>query len=188
MDIKEALIKNNNKLYWHDQFIDTVYTAAALILNRIIEDLNETEKQLFFNTMTDEGIAIYKKYLNIETQTGASIEEQRQEIQANWLAARGKKFTLNMVEEVCEAWDRGAVNVAFINGVIRINFLEIYGIPKFFDSIKTTLERIKPAHIPLEFIFLTHSWRDVNTRKWQFFNSNTWDYVKEGDWTNGTDN
>ena len=47
MDIKEALIKNNNKLYWHDQFIDTVYTAAALILNRIIEDLNETENSSF---------------------------------------------------------------------------------------------------------------------------------------------
>lgn len=165
MDIKEALIKNNNKLYWHDPFIDTVYTAAALILNRIIEDLNETEKQMFFNTMTETGILIFERYLNIIPPTGATIAERRQNLQSSWLAAKGKKFTIQMVKDVCEAWEKGAVSVEFKNSEIVVTFIDTYGIPRFYKTVESIIERIKPAHLGLKFVIKYNTHRIIGNIK-----------------------
>lgn len=180
---REDLIKNNNKLYWKDKFINDIYNAAAIALDKGLEELEEAEKQMFFDTMTKCGVLLFEKYLNILPPEGATIDERRQNIQANWLATKGKKFTIQMVKEVCEAWKKGAVNVTFTKGIIRISFIDIFGIPKFYKNIKETVENIKPAHIPLEFEFLTHSWRDLRKYTWRFFTIKTWREVKEGEWT-----
>lgn len=183
-DIKNRLVENNNKLYRKDPFVNDLYNAVALIYEAILSRLDETEKQLFFDTMTLRGIIIFEKYLGISVPAGTSIEERRNNIKANWLAVRGKKFTLKMIEEICLAWDKGKVNVTFTSGKIRIAFVEIYGIPSFIDNLKKTIDRIKPAHLPYEFIYQLHTWGDVKTHIWGFFKTHDWEYVKSGDWTN----
>jgi hypothetical protein len=184
-DIKEKLITNNNKLYQKAIFVDDFYTVVAVVFESVLSRLNETERQLFFDTMGTVGIEIFEKYLGITSPIGASIEERRNNIKANWLATRGKKFTLKMIEEICLAWDRGRVDVSFTSGKIKIAFLEIYGVPSFIENLKKTIEKIKPAHLPYEFIYQLHTWGDVKTHTWEFFKTHNWEYVKSGDWTNG---
>ena len=184
-DVKERLIYNNNKLYRKAVFVNDFYTVVAIVYESLLSRLDEAEKQLFFDTMTLPGIEIFERYLGITVPTGTSIEERRNNVKANWLAARGKKFTLKMIQEICLAWDKGKVDVSFTSGKIKIAFLEIYGIPSFIDSLRKTIDRIKPAHLPYEFIYQLHTWGDVKTHTWDFFKNNTWEYVKSGDWQNG---
>lgn len=181
-EIKQRLVRNTNKLYWKDKFVNDLYSASAVILNEIVSNLEETEKQIFFDTMPEKAVKMHEKYLQISPPENATVDERRQNVQANWLATKGRKFTIQMIKDVCEAWKKGAVNVTFIDGVITINFIDIFGVPKFYKNIKETVENIKPAHIPLEFVFLTHSWRDASIYKWNDFRTKTWGYAKGEEW------
>lgn len=178
----EALIQDTNKLYREDPFVRDFYFAIGLLLDELLERLEEAEKQLFFDTMTEVGIDFFERYLLIQKVQGASLEERRQNVQANWLATKGKKFTIQMAQEVAAAWDNGAIKVDFLEGKIYISFLEIYGVPKYIDQITATLENIKPAHLPLYFIYRTHSWRDLLPYTWGFAAQKTWETIGKGAW------
>ncbi len=117
----------------------------------VLERLDEAEKQEFFDTMTETGVQLIEGYLGIVPPKDADIAERRQNVQSNWLAAKGKKFTIEMIQDVAEAWDNGAVDVQFIGGKIIISFTQIFGVPKYIESITATIEKIKPAHIGFEF-------------------------------------
>ena len=164
-DTKERLIKNNNKLYWKDKFINDIYTAAAIVLDKTLSELEEAEKQMFFDTMTESGVLLFERYLNILPPEGATIAERRQNIQSNWLATKGKKFTIQMVKDVCEAWEKGAVSVEFKNSEIVITFIDAYGIPKFYKTVESIVESIKPAHLGLKFIIKYNTHRMVGSKK-----------------------
>jgi len=44
------------------------------------------------------------------------------------------------------------------------------------------MDDIKPAHLGLEWIFRTHSWRDATKKTWGFMKKRKWFDVKEGEW------
>ena len=87
-----------------------------------------------------------------------------------------------MIQDVAEAWDNGAVVVQFIGGKIIISFTQIFGVPKYIESITATIEKIKPAHIGFEFVYRTHSWRDLKAYTWEWAQTKTWAEIKEGNW------
>jgi len=178
----ENVIKNNNKLYRKDPFVIALYQAAGGEMEKAIAKLDEAGQQMFFDTMTETGVALFEGYLHIEPPAGADLDARRQNVQANWLAVKGKKFSLKMANEVCEAWDRGGINIVFEEGILKVNFTKTHGVPQYFEAIKKTLEDIKPAHLGLEWIFITHSWRDVESRTWGDLESMTWKDVAEGEW------
>lgn len=153
MNSAESMISYNNKIYRKDAFVRAVYTAAGGTMEMILNRLNDAEKQIFFDTMTEDGARLIEGYLGITPPDHASIEDRRQNIQSNWFAAKGKKFTIKMIRDVSEAWDNGAVDVQFTNGKIIITFIDIIGIPKYVDKIKETIEKIKPAHLDFEIAF-----------------------------------
>ena len=91
-------------------------------------------------------------------------------------------FASKMIQDVAEASDNGAVDVQFIGGKIIISFTQIFGVPKYIESITATIEKIKPAHIGFEFVYRTHSWRDLKAYTWEWAQAKTWAGIKEGNW------
>ena len=181
-DAGERMVQHNNKLYQKDDFVRALYNAAGLTVEGVLERLDEAEKQEFFDTMTETGVKLIEGYLGIIPPKDADIAERRQNVQSNWLAAKGKKFTIEMIQDVAEAWDNGAVAVQFIGGKIIISFTQIFGVPKYIESITATIEKIKPAHIGFEFVYRTHSWRDLKAYTWEWAQAKTWAEIKEGNW------
>lgn len=182
MNSTERMISYNNKLYQRDAFVRAIYAAAGGTVEAILTVLDDTEKQEFFDTMTEAGVRLIEGYLGIDPPVNADISERRQNVQSNWLAAKGKKFTIKMVHDLAEAWDNGAVDVQFTEGKIVISFTEIYGVPKYIESITATIDKIKPAHIGLLFVYRTHSWRDCLPYTWGWANTKTWFEIQEGNW------
>ena len=178
----KRMMQNNNKLYQKDEFVTELYKAAGIIMQEIVDRLDDVERQIFFDTMTETGVKIIETYLGIHPQKGAELADRRQNVQANWLAGKGKKFTLQMIQEVAAAWENGDVNVDFVDGKILIEFKFIYGVPKYIDQLIATIEMIKPAHLGYGFVYKTHSWRDVKQHTWRFIKERTWAEVKEGNW------
>lgn len=176
------MVQHNNKLYQKDDFVKALYNAAGLTVEGVLERLDEAEKQEFFDTMTETGVKLIEGYLGIVPPKDADIAERRQNVQSNWLAAKGKKFTIEMIQDVAEAWDNGAVDVQFIGGKIIISFTQIFGVPKYIESITATIEKIKPAHIGFAFVYRTHSWRDLKAYTWEWAQAKTWAEIKEGNW------
>ena len=86
------MIQNNNKLYQKDEFVTELYKAAGIIMQEIVERLSDVERQIFFDTMTETGVKIIETYLGIHPQKGAELADRRQNVQANWLAGKGKNL------------------------------------------------------------------------------------------------
>ena len=97
------MVQHNNKLYQKDDFVRALYNAAGLTVEGVLERLDEAEKQEFFDTMTETGVKLIEGYLGIIPPKDADIAERRQNVQSNWLAAKGKKFAFEMIQDVAEA-------------------------------------------------------------------------------------
>ena len=96
------MVQHNNKLYQKDDFVRALYNASGLTVEGVLERLDEAEKQEFFDTMTETGVQLIEGYLGIVPPKDADIAERRQNVQSNWLAAKGKKFTIEMIQDVAE--------------------------------------------------------------------------------------
>lgn len=181
MSFKDTIKGYINKLYRKDSFSNEFLKAIGTELDTSEQNIKDFESQLFFDTATDYGLRLYERDLGV-VNTKTLISERRQNVQANWRAARGKKFKLSDIQNICNAWRNGKVSVSFINGVIILEFNDIYGRPSDIDSLINTIENIKPAHLTLKYSILYHTWEDVAQKTWSDFNNKTWSYMKEGEW------
>lgn len=182
MSFKDIIKGYINRLYRKDTFTNEFLNAVGLELDYTEKSIKDFESQLFFDTATDYGLKIYERDLAI-VNTKTLLSERRQNVQANWIAVRGKVFRLQDIQNICNAWKNGKVSVSFKKGVILLEFNDIYGRPSDIDSLLLTIENIKPAHLPLEYTILYHIWGEVAKKTWQYFSNKTWNDVKEGDWT-----
>lgn len=178
----EDIIKSYiNKIYRKDSFTNKYLKAIGSELDNTKTNIADFESQLFFDTATDYGLRLYERDLGM-ININTLISERRQNVQANWVAVRGKKFKLSDIQNICNAWKNGRVTVDFINGVIVLTFNDIYGRPSNLDKLLETIENIKPAHLPLEYSIVYHTWGDVSKKTWGFFGDKNWNDVKEGEW------
>ncbi len=181
MSFKDTIKSYINRIYRKDDFTNEYLKAIGSELDNAETNIADFESQLFFDTATNYGLRLYERDLGI-VNTKTLISDRRQNVQANWTAVRGKKFKLSDIQNICNAWRNGKVSVSFTNGVIVLEFNDIYGRPSDIDSLLATIENIKPAHLPLEYSILYHTWGDVAKKTWGFFGDKNWNDVKEGEW------
>ncbi len=181
MNFKDTIKSYINKIYRKDRFTNMILHSVGKELELLEQEIKDFENQLFFDTATNEGLKIYERDLGLKANK-QTIDSRRQNVQANWTATRGKVFRLKDIQNICNAWRNGKVSVSFKNGVILLEFNDLYGRPSDLDSVLATIEEIKPAHLPLNYVVLFHTWSDTKTKTWSNFNDNNWNYVKEGEW------
>ena len=150
MTIKDDIIKLVNVVYRIDAFTNDYTEAVAKVFQRLIDFMESVKNNMFFDNLDEDGATWWEKFLKI-TQIGQTIEDRRAKIQAKWLSKYHNDIVL--IQRVCDAWKNGEVEVDFVNGKIQIQFIGSFGIPSDLDSLKDSIEEIKPAHLDFLILF-----------------------------------
>lgn len=156
MYYKTYLLNNMHKLHRKDPYIVNHMGAVGAELDYIKEEVDNVGKEFFFDSMTNIGIGVLEEEMDFYT-TG-SIEDRQSQIEARWKTG-GKCSTVSL-QEIADSWNNGKVLISFVNAVIKVIFNDL-GVPGDIEKLKDALEEAKPAHIPIEFIFIYRTHREL---------------------------
>jgi hypothetical protein len=133
-------------------------------MDAAIEDI---KLQLSIDSAT-WGLDIYEKELGIKTDLNKPLNDRRSLVKSK-LRGSGKADAVQ-IKVVADAYTDGNVVVSF-NGHIVVRFTSQYGIPPNLDDLKSVLEEVKPAHLPIEYEFVYRTWDEQDSYGW------TWDQL-----------
>lgn len=175
------MINYLHKLYRTDPWVTELFNSAGIEMDKIGELLTEIEQQIFFDTATETGLAVYEKELGITARKDVSIADRRSNIEAKW--KMGGISNLELIQMIADSWYNGAVEVEFINGEISVKFVSLYGIPTDIEGLKDAIEQIKPAHLAIYYTFKYRVWSEAQVHTWGtiYDNGITWKQVMEGE-------
>lgn len=151
MAIKDDIIKLLNVVYRKDPFTIDYTQAIATVFQRLIDFCNSIKNNMFFNTLDEDGVKWWENFLKITPLNSQTLEDRQSKIQAKWLSKYHNDIAL--IQRVCDAWKNGEVEVDFVNGKFQIQFVGSFGIPSDLDSLKESVEEIKPAHLDFLILF-----------------------------------
>lgn len=150
MLFKENLIKNTHKDYRLDPWINELYKSSGMSLDKFNATMLDLKAQYDFDTLT-WSLPIYEKLLKIKTNTSLSNADRGSFISAKWKMSG--KSDLQLLQSVANSWKNGKIKVEFIGGVIKLTFNGEYGVPTDITTLIQAINEVKPAHLPLEYIF-----------------------------------
>lgn len=151
MSIKDDIIALINRAYRTDEFVNDFTGAVTSVMNSIIAFCNTVHDNIFFDSLDEDGVLWWENMLAIIPASYQTIDDRRSKIQAKWLSTYHNDMEL--IQRVCDAWKNGEVEVDFVNGKIQIQFVGSFGIPSDLDSLKESVEEIKPAHLDFLILF-----------------------------------
>lgn len=151
MSIKDEIIKLINKAYRDDDFVGDFTDAVSKIFNKLVSFCESYKNNLFFDSLDTDGATWWENHLKIVPTPSQTIEDRRAKIQAKWLSKYHNDMAL--IQRICDSWKNGEVEADFVNGKIQIQFVGSFGIPSDLESLKDSIEEIKPAHLPLTWIY-----------------------------------
>lgn len=151
MSLKNTLLGYLHKIMRKDVVTSLIIGAASASIRNIEDALKEIVDNLFFVDRATWGLVLFEKELGIVTDKSLGFEARRATIKAK---SRGTgKLSLELIDSVCDAWKRADVHVWFEDGVIKIKFIDTGGVPDRVEDLQAMIEDIKPAHLPVEFIY-----------------------------------
>ena len=151
MSVKDDIIALINRAYREDEFINDFTGAVTSIMNAIIAFCNSVHDNIFFDTLDQEGVEWWEELMEITPTLTQSISDRRSKIQAKWLSKYHNDIVL--MQRVCNAWKNGEVEVDFVGGKIQLKFVGGYGVPADLESLKESINEVKPAHLPYDMIY-----------------------------------
>ena len=151
MSIKDAIIKLLNVVYRDDPFTIDFTQAVAKVFQRLIDFTESIKNNMFFDSLDEDGAKWWENFLAITPTNAQTLEDRQSKIQAKWLSKYHNDMEL--IQRVCDAWKNGEVEADFVNGKIQIQFVGSFGIPSDLDSLKESVEEIKPAHLDFLILF-----------------------------------
>ena len=148
---KDNLLKAINGLYRKDEWLNELFSCIGAEMDGMDGDIKDVKNNVFVDTATELGIAYYEKITNTVPRAGQTLDERRSAVLAK-LRSDGM-VTLDMLQNVADAWKNGEIEVSFTNGKINLTFVGDYGVPTDLAALKAVLEEIKPAHLPIDYAF-----------------------------------
>lgn len=148
MTIKDDIIKLINAVYRNDDFINDFTEALRIVFQRLIDFCDAVKDNHFFDKLDENGLIWWEVRLKIIPSATQTLDDRRATVQAKYLSNGHNEIKL--IQKICDSWKNGEVEADFVNGKIQIKFIGMYGIPSDLDSLKESIEEIKPAYIPLE--------------------------------------
>lgn len=134
----------------NDPYVKSIAEAIEKELLLISDSLIDIDNQMWFEKIT---WMINKELddLGIELQSNSDINNMRSIIEARW--KNNGKSDIKLLQSIANSWDENSINVKFTNGNIQIEFLDGYGSPIYISDFEKELERAKPAHLPILFLY-----------------------------------
>lgn len=151
MTIKDDIIKLINAVYRNDDFINDFTEALRIVFQRLIDFCDTVKDNHFFDRLNENGLIWWEARLNIIPSAIQTLDDRRATVQAKYLSNGHNEIKL--IQKICDSWKNGEIEADFVDGKIQIQFVSSFGIPSDLDSLKESIEEIKPAHLAFEFLF-----------------------------------
>ena len=148
---KDNLLKAINGIYRKDEWLNELFGCIGAEMDGMDGDIENVKNNVFVDTATEQGIAYYEKITNTVPRAGQTLDERRSAVLAK-LRSDGM-VTLDMLQNVANAWKNGEIEVSFTDGKIKLSFVGEYGVPANLTALKAALEEIKPAHLVIDYGF-----------------------------------
>jgi len=152
MSSRDDLIQHLHELYRNDPYINQLYNSIGLEFDKIKEIIDVLGGQIYFDQLTEDiGIPLMEKLLNFKTDPNSSLEDKQSQLEARYKSYG--KFSIDLLQAVCNSWKNGDVEAQLINGDISIKFVGEYGVPTDLDNLKKAIQVIKPAQLMVLYSF-----------------------------------
>lgn len=171
------LIKNLNKYIRKDSYVIDVLDSVNMELKAVEDSAKDLRNQFSFSTMT-WGADLLANKMGIKLDPNLTQDVKNSIIAGYWKS--DSKCDLNLLQTICNSWKNGVIEVSFQNSKIIITFVGLIGIPEDIDALKEQINKAKPSHLDLEFIFKYNIWNTVKTKTWGNLQTKTWDTVLQG--------
>jgi len=156
---QERLLKNLHKIVRDDVYINELCKSSGLELDELELVLNDIYEQYWFDSMT-WGADIVAKQLNVKLDDSITQAEKNSLLEARWKASG--KSDVFLLQTICDSWKNGEIDVFFKSRRIQIKFIGEYGVPSDLNSLKAELDKSKPAHLAIDYLFRYLLIKDVN--------------------------
>ena len=150
MEIKESFLKLLHRIYRKSEFIAEFIEAVESLFTKIQIVIQRLEFLLHFNRLDEQGCEWWEHLLDI-SNVAATLSDRRANIRAKFIICVHNDIVL--LQKACDSWKNGEVEVGFKGGKIQIQFVGSFGVPSDLDSLKKTIGEIKPAHLPIEWLY-----------------------------------
>ena len=147
-----------------------IYRAQARELARFSVEREDVLNQFNIDTAT-WGLRLHEIKYGIEYDPSQDDESRKETLKA---AKRGRgTATTDRIKLLAESFSGGKVDVERHDEdeYFNIKFVGTTGIPKNIDQFKSMIEKFKPAHLAVNYIYNYNTWKDI------LDNFNSWDEV-----------
>jgi len=162
MTIKDDIIALLNKVQRKDAFLNDFTEALKIKFQAIIDFCESVRNNQFFDSLDNEGAAWWEDILNIIPTAAQTLTDRCSKIQAKYLSNGHNMIAL--IQRACDSWKNGETEADFVNGKIQVQFTASYGVPADLDSLKESVEEIKPAHLPVEWLYKHLLKKDIHKK------------------------
>ena len=149
MSNKEDILNMLPRLYRKDKWLNDLFNAVGLSVDRLEQDTENALNELFGDTAT-YALPMYERELLLNGE-GKTLEDRRAAVIAGW--QRGGKVDIYQIQAAANAWRNGETVVDFKNGKIVVTFVGAFGVPDDMQGLMDAIGIIKPAHLIVEYIF-----------------------------------
>ena len=128
-----------------DPWLIVLAAALQVPMDRQGEVIRSLPNQISLDRVT-WNLPVEERVAGIVPPAGATVEQRRAALRAKWRSSG--KATLAQIQAVAESWESQRVETSFLAGVIGIDIINLR--QGTVAEIREAVEKIKPAHLPLE--------------------------------------
>ena len=139
------MLRNLPTAYRTDPWILAMCGAVQILLEELGRETAELPVQIRLSELTWQ-LPVEERLAGLSPRPGASLEDRRSAVIAKWRS--GGPVTLAQIQAVAESWESQRVETSFLAGVIGIDIINLR--QGTVAEIREAVEKIKPAHLPLE--------------------------------------
>lgn len=139
------MLNNLPVQYRRDPWLIVLAAALQVPMDRQGEVIRSLPSQISLDRVT-WNLPVEERVAGIVPPAGATVEQRRAALRAKWRSCG--KATLAQIQAVAESWESQRVETSFLAGVIGIDIINLR--QGTVAEIREAVEKIKPAHLPLE--------------------------------------
>ena len=157
--------------------VTQIQEAIEPALLDFLDAQKDAEDQIYVDTAT-WALEYWERLYGIDTLTDQAIEDRRSKIKSR---IRGNgTTTAALIKNIAESFTNGAVAVVedYGNYTVSIQFVGRLGPPPNIADIKKSINRVIPAHLNAEYIFVYRIWNELGGMTWTEAGQYTWNELK----------
>lgn len=139
------MLNNLPVQYRRDPWLIVLAAALQVPIDRQGGVIRSLPNQISLDRVT-WNLPVGERVAGIVPPAGATVEQRRAALRAKWRSSG--KATLAQIQAVAESWESQRVETSFLAGVIGIDIINLR--QGTVAEIREAVEKIKPAHLPLE--------------------------------------